>query len=169
MRSNRRGLVEALNHAMRASSGLGVVFGAAVAERLGISHRDLECLDVVAMRGRATAGELATATGLTTGAITGVIDRLEEAGFAHRERDADDRRKVHVVLSKKARGFGAAYYGPLEESVNRLIERYSDAELALMIDFFERSREVMLREIEKLERKAATRRTKPAAKALRPS
>src|SRR5215470_11755945 len=80
-------LLAALDRQMRESSGLGVVFSQTVADRLGMASSDLECLDFIALRGVATAGELAEATGLTTGAVTGVIDRLEKAGFARRERD----------------------------------------------------------------------------------
>jgi DNA-binding MarR family transcriptional regulator len=93
---SRNELVAALNHAMRDASGQGVLYSQAVAERLGINSTDLECLDIIVMRGPVTAGELARATGLTTGAITGVIDRLDRAGFAKREHDAADRRKVLV-------------------------------------------------------------------------
>src|SRR5947207_2197662 len=96
--SARAKLVAALNAAAREASGLGVLLSETVARALGLNPTDLECLDVIARRERATAGDLASATGLTTGAVTGVIDRLERAGFAHRERDAADRRKVYVRL-----------------------------------------------------------------------
>src|SRR5215813_7664872 len=101
-RMGRHDLVAALNRAMRDASGQGVLYSQAVAERLGINSTDLECLDSVVLRGPLTAGELADATGLTTGAITGVIDRLERAGFARRERDKDDRRRVLVRAQQAA-------------------------------------------------------------------
>src|SRR5580700_8824106 len=88
-------LTGALNLAMREASGLGVLFSQEVARRLGIASTDLECLDYLG-RGPIAAGELAELTGLTTGAITGVIDRLERAGLARRSRDVADRRKVLV-------------------------------------------------------------------------
>src|SRR5215475_8697482 len=97
-RTSRPDLIEALMRAMRDTSARGVLFSQAVAERTGINSTDLECLDFIVMRGPLTAGELAEATGLTTGAITGVIDRLERAGVAQRQRDADDRRKVLVKV-----------------------------------------------------------------------
>src|ERR1700743_1419267 len=84
--------------AMREVSGLSVLHSQAMATALGINSTDLECLDLVMMRGRLTAGELAGLTGLTSGAITGVIDRLERARFVRRERAADDRRKVFVEV-----------------------------------------------------------------------
>ena len=95
-RKTRQELIAALNQTMRDASGTGVLYSQAVAERLGINATDLECLDHIVTKGPITAGALAEATGITTGAITGVIDRLERAGFAKREHDAEDRRKVQV-------------------------------------------------------------------------
>ena len=73
-----------------------VLFSQTGAERVGINSSDLECLDITILRGTMSAGELVAATGLTTGAITDVIDRLEQAGFARRGRDVGDRRPVLV-------------------------------------------------------------------------
>src|SRR5690242_19990866 len=94
----RAALLQDLEEAMRRSSGQGVVFGQAVANVAGISNSVLECLDFLNLEGRVTAGRLAEVTGLTTGAITGVVDRLEKAGFVRRERDEADRRKVFIVV-----------------------------------------------------------------------
>src|SRR5271166_2853674 len=106
----RNQLVEALNLAARQASGLGVLFGEAVAARLGINHTDLECLGMVLLKDGLTAGEIARETGLTSGAVTGVIDRLERAGLAHREADPGDRRKVHVRHTPKSRSAAAGPY-----------------------------------------------------------
>src|SRR5260370_20911499 len=92
----RAALMEQLEHAVRRSSALGVLFGQTVASRVGISSSDLECLDFLNLEGRVTAGMPAEVTGLTTGAITRVVDRLEEAGLVRRERDESDRRKVFI-------------------------------------------------------------------------
>src|SRR5258707_14605930 len=89
----RAALMQELEHAVRRSSALGVIFGQTVASRVGISSSDLECLDFLNLEGRVTAGRLAVVTGLTTGAITGVVDRLEKAGRVRRERGEHDRRK----------------------------------------------------------------------------
>src|ERR1700737_5606086 len=93
----RAALMEELEHAVRRSSAQGVIFGQTVASRVGISSSDLECLDFLNLEGRVTAGRLAEVTGLTTGAITGVVDRLEKAGFVRRERDATDPRKGFIA------------------------------------------------------------------------
>lgn len=146
----RQELMRALNRISRESSGLGVLFGEEVARRMGINHTDLECIDVIGQRERVTAGEVAEASGLTTGAVTGVIDRLEKAGYVKRERDPADRRKVYVRLLPKALSEGSKYYGPFERSVMALVDRYSDKELALFLDYFTRARDVVLGELTRL-------------------
>ena len=151
-------LVLALNRVSRESGGLGAVFAETVARHLGVSHSDLECIDIISLRGRVTAGELARRSGLTTGAVTGVIDRLEKAGLARRERDPDDRRKVYVGILPKAIARGRVYYDSLERAVDALTASYSDAEIALLIDYFTRSRDILRAEIEKLNAKPAPRK-----------
>lgn len=151
-RHGRGKLIKALHRAVREAGSLGAVFGQQVARRFGISHSDLESIDLILLRGRVTAGELAEATGLTTGAVTGIIDRLEQAGFARRERDARDRRKVYVTILPATRELGMRYYGPLEKAMTALLDAYSDHEIALIAGYFSRSREAMVHEIEKLKR-----------------
>src|SRR2546427_10347158 len=90
--TTRAELLAALNEAARRQSTATVLFHAAVAERLGLSATDHKYADLIARQGPMTAGELADRAGLTTGAITGVLDRLEQAGGGRRERDPHDRR-----------------------------------------------------------------------------
>src|SRR5258705_13245123 len=90
----RAALMQELEHAVRRSSALGVIFGQTVASRVGISSSDLECLDFLNLDGRVTAGRLAELTGLATGAITGVVDGLEQGGLGLLQGDARDRRKA---------------------------------------------------------------------------
>jgi DNA-binding MarR family transcriptional regulator len=150
LRESRSELLRKLNEAMRRSSGLGVVFSQAVARKLGIGASDLECIDIIALGNEVTAGELASATGLTTGAVTGIIDRLERAGYVRRERDLADRRKVHVKMLPRAMAKAAAHYGPLAVAVDGVLAGYTDSELTLLLGFFTRSTEVMQREIERV-------------------
>src|SRR5258707_15747618 len=82
--------------ALRRAGSVMQLLGAAAAEQIGINVTDLNCLNLLALRGRMTAGELATATGLTTASITGVLDRLEEAGVVPREGDPKDPRRGNV-------------------------------------------------------------------------
>src|SRR5258708_23091661 len=89
----RAALMKELEHAIRRSSGVGAIFSQTVADRAGVSSSDLECLDFLNLEGRVTAGRLAEGTGLTTGAITRVVDRLEKAGLGPPQRDQSALRK----------------------------------------------------------------------------
>jgi len=153
-RLGRDALLVALEQAMRKSSAQGVLFSQAVAARLGITSSDLECLDIMCLNGRVTAGELAAAMGLTTGAVTGVIDRLEQAGFARRERDPGDRRKVFVCALPAVERRIAPLYRSLQQTVAAEFASYTDKELALLLDFFTRAGRTMIAETAKLRSRA---------------
>src|ERR1700712_2338315 len=116
----RAALIQQVEHAMRRSSGQGVIFGQTVAGHAGISSSDLECMDFLILEGRVTAGRLAEVTGLTTGAITGVVDRLEKAGFVRRERDAADRRKVFIVTVPENVAKIGRFYVPMQASMHKV-------------------------------------------------
>lgn len=131
----RAALMQELEEAMRRSSAQGVLFGQTVANVAGISGSDLECLDFLNLEGRVTAGRLAEVTGLTTGAITGVVDRLEKAGLVRRERDEADRRKVFIVTVAENVGKIGRFYVPMQEEMQKLWSTYSDAELRLLLRF----------------------------------
>jgi DNA-binding MarR family transcriptional regulator len=131
----RDALLRELEEAMRRSSAQGVIFGQTVANVAGISGSDLECLDFLNLEGRVTAGRLAEVTGLTTGAITGVVDRLEKAGLVRRERDAVDRRKVFIATVPENVGAIGRFYVPMQAAMQKLWSTYSDAELQLLLRF----------------------------------
>src|SRR5580704_15006430 len=97
----RAELAMAFMAAIRKTGSLMQLMSQAAADRIGINATDLNCLNILSFSGQLTAGELARATGLTTASITGVVDRLEEAGFVHRERDAADRRRVVIHLETR--------------------------------------------------------------------
>ncbi|MGY3233797.1 DNA-binding MarR family transcriptional regulator [Bradyrhizobium sp. USDA 4472] len=120
---------------MRRSSAQGVLYGQAVANVAGIANSDLECMDILYLEGRVTAGRLAEVTGLTTGAITGVVDRLEKAGLVRRERDETDRRKVYIaVVPETAMKIGQLYV-PMQQAMEKMFNAYSDEELRLLLRF----------------------------------
>jgi DNA-binding MarR family transcriptional regulator len=146
----RAALLTELEHAVRKSSALGVIFGQTVASRVGISSSDLECLDFLNIEGRVTAGRLAELTGLTTGAITGVVDRLEKAGLVRRERDEEDRRKVFIAIVPENVARVGRFYEHLQRGMLELWETYSDAELKLMLRFMTQGYETMLAATEEL-------------------
>src|SRR5262245_44783988 len=167
-KSSRLELLDDLQREMRQASGLGTVFSQTVAERFGLTSSDLECLDLIGLRGGiVTAGDLAQATGLTTGAVTGIIDRLEKAGFAKRERDAQDRRKVLVRLLPAADRRIAPFYSSMAQAMQELMSSYTDAELALLQDFVSRSRQIMTDAISTLRAKPSGAQRK-SDKAQRP-
>src|ERR1043165_8111103 len=116
-RAKRAALMQELEHAVRKSSAIGVIFGQTVANAVGVSSSDLECLDFLNIEGRVTAGRLAELTGLSTVAITGLVDRMEKAGLVRRERDEEDRRKVYIAIVPEAMGKIAQYYVPLQKAV----------------------------------------------------
>ena len=124
--------------AYRASTSQESAFDALAAARLGIGPTDLRCLDLIQGRGGLTAGELATAAGLTTGAVTAVTDRLERAGLARRVRDASDRRKVNLKVTDLHYERSGAIWGPLMADWQQtLAGRFSAAELATIVEFLQ--------------------------------
>jgi DNA-binding MarR family transcriptional regulator len=137
--------------AMRRTGSLMQLMGQAAADRIGINNTDLNCLNILSFSGHMTAGELAKATGLTTASITGVIDRLEEAGFVRRERDPHDRRRVVVRLSlDKAVSEVASVFVPMLRDWREMAARYSDDELRLIVDFYGRVEQVFRKHLIRL-------------------
>jgi DNA-binding HxlR family transcriptional regulator len=125
--------------AMRQTGSTLQLLGQLAAERIGVNATDLNCLNIVALTGPMTAGELARQTGLTTASITGVLDRLEEGSFVRRERDPKDRRRVIVNLNPgpALREIGPAF-GPLVMAWRDAAASYSDDELRLLLEFQQR-------------------------------
>ncbi len=80
----------------RELSARTLMFHAAIADKVGLSATEHKVLDLLSRAGALTAGQLAELTGLDTGAITGLIDRLGKAGFVQREQDPSDRRKAMI-------------------------------------------------------------------------
>lgn len=111
----------------------------AIADRLGLNLTDHKCLDILLQRGPITAGRLAEASGLTTGAITGVVDRLEKAGFVVRTADETDRRKTVIVVQPERLGQITRLFQDLGSRTEVLMARYSEAEWAAINDFAERT------------------------------
>ena len=126
-------------------------FDQAVAEALGLNRTDMRCTDVLEQEGPVTAGRLAKATGLTSGAITTAIDRLEGAGYARRVRDGSDRRRVLVELTPQVLERGRSFYAEHQKLSERLYRRSSVEELELLLQFVRAGRELNEREAARLE------------------
>ncbi|GGM80509.1 MarR family transcriptional regulator [Longimycelium tulufanense] len=124
-----------------------VFYHAEVATLLGLSLTDYKCLDFVLQAERPiTAGRLAELSGLSTGAVTGVVDRLERAGYVRRVRDPFDRRKVLVEPVPRNRTGVRSVFDGLIRSLESVVSRSSPAELAAIIAFVEEMTEVFRRE-----------------------
>lgn len=120
------------------------MFAKAVAEQAGISSSDMDCMDFLNFEGRMTAGRLAELTGLTTGAITGVVDRLEKAGFVRRERDDSDRRKVFIAPVPERLAEIGRFYELLRRAMQTQCDAYDDTELKLLLRYATESAHSML-------------------------
>jgi DNA-binding MarR family transcriptional regulator len=152
-------LTAELNEALRDASGRSVLFSQAVADSAGMNPTDLESLDLLARNGPMTAGRLAELTGLTTGAITGLVDRLERRGYARREPHPTDRRSVIVqpLTENAERDLGPAYVS-MNQAMDGLLSRYSDEELAVILDFMSSAAEITSEQIAALRAEAAGKR-----------
>ena len=117
-------------------------FEDAAAEYFGVNRTAMRCMDVLERAGRLTAGEIARQTGLTSGAVTALLDRLERAGYVRRLRDATDRRRILVELTELAHRGAAEIYGPFVD-VTAEFDKYSDAELRLITTYIERGSELL--------------------------
>ncbi len=135
----RAELLKELEETLRKVSAQSVLLSDTVARLVGLNSTDLECLDLLEMAGPTTAGRLAEHAGLTTGAMTAVIDRLERAGFARRLRDDEDRRRVRVEALPRNFKHVAGLYRRLADSTARLHEEYDDRQLTLVVDYLTRA------------------------------
>ena len=147
----RAELAAAFAAAIRRTGSLMQLMSQAAADRIGINSTDLNCLNILSFRGQMTAGELARETGLTTASITGVVDRLEEAGFVRRERDPQDRRRVVVrlVLERAVRDVASVFL-PMVRDWNEMAAQYSDDELQLIVGFYDRMQQVLQKHLTRL-------------------
>src|SRR5712691_5168171 len=137
-------LAAAFGAAIRRTGSLMQLMGQAAADQIGINATDLNCLNILSFSGQMTAGQLARATGLTTASITGVIDRLEEAGYVRRERDPADRRRVVVrLVLERAVSDVASVFLPMVRAWQAMAGRYSDDELRLIVEFYGQMEQVL--------------------------
>jgi DNA-binding transcriptional ArsR family regulator len=140
----RKQLAAAFGEGFRKTNSLMQLMGQAAADRLGLNATDLNCLNILSFSGELTAGELARETGLTTASITGVADRLEEAGYVRRERDPRDRRRVVIrLVLKSALRDVAPVFLPLILGWQGVVTRYTDDELRLIVEFYGQMEQVI--------------------------
>jgi DNA-binding MarR family transcriptional regulator len=123
------------------------LFDEAVAAKLGLNRTDFRCLDILDQHAPMTAGALAEASRLTTGAVTFVIDRMEAAGFVRRRRDDADRRRVLVDLVPAARERALSFHLPMVMDARKALAGFTDDEVAVICRFLRTSAEVFERNV----------------------
>lgn len=143
--------IAALISAFRTSGNLDRAFDNRAAEALGVNLTDLHCLNIVENRGGITAGALAAEAGLTTGAVTGVVDRLECAGYARRASDPADRRRVKIEITDHFYARADEVWHPLAvEWHAELARRFTSDQLDLITEFLDATNELTRGHVERI-------------------
>lgn len=135
----RREKVDELIREVRLMSSFDSLFSHAVAERVGMHQTDIETMDLLNTLGPMTAGELSERTGLTSGATTRLIDRLERVGYVRRRADASDRRCVIIEPVEENLEQLGALFEPMASGMAELWSTFDDRELDVIIEFVRRS------------------------------
>jgi DNA-binding MarR family transcriptional regulator len=133
---SKKELLEELSHSMQRASTLAVLHANAVADKIGLSATEFESMDIINQYQPMTAGNLATRCGLTTGAITGIIDRLEREGLVCRVRDPKDRRRVFVkpiTNDDKGHVIQEAYC-PMIDALEHVASKHTPEQIKIFID-----------------------------------
>ena len=135
-RETKQKLVDEVVHLARAHEAANDAFDEVAREKLGVNRTDLRCLNIVENEGPITAGKLAELSGLTTAAVTSVLDRLERAGYARRTRDSSDRRHVIVEITPLLAERATPIWAPLGEEARATLARMSVEELESLTRFY---------------------------------
>src|SRR5260370_13298667 len=142
-------VLKELARELRQFNGLGASFFRAAAARIGMTVTDMQVIDILDSTGPMTAGQIADLTGLTTGAITGMLNRLEESGLVRRERDPNDGRKAIVPLApgKDERHKVSSTFDSLGQAWDEMASHYDDEQIAFLLEFLKHSNALSGREI----------------------
>jgi DNA-binding MarR family transcriptional regulator len=138
-RNSKKQLIEQTLQEIRALDGELDLMDQAIADRLGMNRTDAQCMDLISRLGPMTAGELAERVGLTPGAITAVLDRLERGHWVRREHDTADRRRVLVRVGQAQHAKMEPIFARLRKSTREILARYSDDQLDVIADFLRRT------------------------------
>jgi DNA-binding MarR family transcriptional regulator len=137
-------LIAAVGKAVQAFQDATDAFDEAAASKLGLNRTDLRCLAVMAEQGPVSVGDIGKAIGLTRGATTTALDRVERAGYARRVRHPSDRRGVLIEMTDKARTAAGAIWGPVAAEGERMMAGASEAELKTILTFLQGARSLQL-------------------------
>lgn len=160
------GFSHRFEEATRASQAATDLFDETLTQFLGINRTDGRCLDLIDRRGRVSAGQLANDSGLTTGAVTAVIDRLEAAGYVLRIRDTLDRRKIWIELTEEMQAITGRIFGHYEKTGPMMLARFSPDQLAAITQFLEISTFLQVELAAALREHLDPRATTPAARLI---
>ena len=148
---SKQEVVTELIREFRVSGNNDDAFDSLAAKRLGVSETDLRCLNIVENSSGLSAGELAVQAGLTGGAVTGVIDRLERVGYARRVSDSADRRRVRVEVTPAFKRAAQGIWGPVAADWHSTLSKsFNTEELKLITAFLRATHEVTRRHLERL-------------------
>ncbi len=134
---SRNVLMKEVNEAVQRNGTLTVLHTNAIASKVGLSATEFEAMDIISRYQPMTAGRLSKYCGLTTGAITGLVDRLSRAGTAKRVRDPEDRRRVLIVpveneeKNKRVREL----YRSVGKAFAKTMDECSDEQLEFLVNF----------------------------------
>ena len=145
----RQELLAEMTRAGRENSDATVIYHAAVATKLGLHPTDYKMLSILDRLGPLSAGEVARHSGLATASVTNLIDRLADKGFVERVADPGDRRRVlvRVIIDREDVLAGRA---SMQAALDRMLKRYSNAELAVIVDFLGRNADRLRTATEKM-------------------
>ncbi len=143
-------LLRQLGDAMRRMGAQSVLSSAAMAKHFGLHPTDLEVLDLIFLRETVAAGALAAATGLTSGSVTALVDRLVARGYVARRRDEADRRRVLISVERAATAPIEAAYEPRRIAMQALWSSFDHETLHLVTDFLTRSTDLLVRSTEEI-------------------
>lgn len=148
-KQSRQQLFDRLWHLGRKISTQTVFLHQAIAQSVGLNATDTKCIDVILQgpEGKVTAGWLAEVTGLTTGAVTHILDRLEKRGYIERIRDTADRRKVFLQPRIETLKPLAPKYEAMGKAFSEVVRRYGDRDLRIICEYMEQTSAVSEREL----------------------
>lgn len=151
-KSRRQELLARLWDLGRKMSTQTVFLHQAIAQSVGLNATDTKCVDLIlgGPEGGVTAGQLSEMTGLTTGAITHILDRLEKRKFIERVRDARDRRKVFLRVRQESLAPVIPKYEAIGKAFLGLAEEYGDEELQVICGYMEMATEISARELARI-------------------
>lgn len=139
--SDRARLHETVINCLRQFIAGSILYNQQIADRVGLRLTDMQCINVLELMGPSTPGELARFTGLTTGGVTVMLDRLEKGGYLKREPNPRDRRSVLVHLDPAKVRKMQAFYGEINQRMAALLDETPERELRSVVKLLSKMNE----------------------------